>query len=230
MAVAISTLGQSVAQRLEETDPSSPVFWNLQNEIYSALIEAISDLLLLVGRPTQYVQQPLSLTPNTVWQTVPTGLFLISNLYGTQGEIRKVSLYEMDYTQASWGSDWENDVGDYPLRWFPIGWNKFGVHPACSAPVTVTCTAIQYATADSWPYSGSETIPFHDEFEVALELYATAYCRLKEIGDDAMEGFTLYQQYLDLAKRLSQIEDRRDPLIFARVPGAVIRSSPIVSR
>jgi hypothetical protein len=220
-ATPIGTLAVNVLNRLE--DPVG-VFWSEQFEVYTALIEAANDLLLLVGRPLQAVTQPITLAANSVWQTVPKGIFLISNLYGPQGEIRQVGLQALDFTQASWGSDWENDTAQFPQRWAPVGTNLFAVHPAPTTPIQLTLTGIQYPALDAFPYTGAETVPFHEEFYVALEQYAQSYCTLKEIGTEAMQGMTVYQAYLSMAQRLTQIEDKRDPVLFSHslgIPNAV---------
>lgn len=214
----ISTLAAQVAQRLEE-DPANVIFWSLRDELYTALIEACNDLLILVGRPTQLVRQPFTLLPNSVWQSFTPGFLLITDVQGPQSPLWKVSLYEMDYVQSSWGPDWENDVADSPQRWFPLGFSKFGIHPAVPAASTVLLTGIAYPTTNPWPYTGAETAPFHHEFFEALEEYAAHYCRIKETGAEWKESLALYQQYLDLAKRLTMIEDRRDPIIFSRAVG-----------
>jgi hypothetical protein len=216
----ISTLSLGVLARLEENfPPGGPIFWDLSTEVYSALVEAMNDLLLLVGRPTQAVQQVITLTPNTVWQKTPKGIFLITDLYGNN-QIRQANLASMDYVQASWLGDWEQDVADSPLRWGAVGFNFFFVHPAPSTAIQLTLTGIQYPALDNWPYTGGELSPFHHEFQLALELYAASYCRLKETGAEAQEGITLYAQYLELAKRLTQLEDLRDPVIFSKALGA----------
>lgn len=217
----ISTLGQNVLTRLEEAySPNGPIFWHLSTEIYSGLVEAMNDLLLLVGRPTQAVTQVITLQANSVWQKMPMGIFLLSNLYGPQGDIRQATLSDMDYVQANWGSDWEQDTATYPLRWGAVGFNLFFVHPAPLTPIQLTFTGIQYPALDNWPYSGAELVPFRHEFHVALEMYAAAYATLKEGGMEAELGLGMYRQYLELAQRMTMLEDMRDPVIFAKDLGA----------
>lgn len=217
----ISTLALNVLTRLEENyPPSGPIFWDLATEIYSGIVEGMNDLLLLVGRPTQAVTQSITLTPNTVWQSVPKGIFLLSNLYGPQGDIRQATLADMDYAQASWQSSWEQDTSEYPLRWGAVGFNFFFVHPAPLTPIQLTFTGIQYPVLDGWPYSGAELVPFRHEFFCAIEMYAAHYASLKEGGREAEEGLGLYRQYLELAQRMSVLEDVRDPVIFAKDLGA----------
>ena len=231
----ISTLAANALERLEENYlsgiDSGPVFWNEQFEIYSAIVEAENDLLLLVGRPTQTVSMPFMLTPNTVWQRMPKGLFAISDVQGPQSAIRKYSLFSYDYEQpGNLGSDWENDTGT-PTSWAPIGMGMFIVHPAPVAPMSVLLTGIAYPVAETnFPYTGAELVPFHHEFHVALEEYAAHVCRIKEGGSELQESMTLYQSYLTLAKRMTEIESRKDDLIFSKAFGAPAGVNPHTRR
>jgi hypothetical protein len=230
MATAISTLAANVQSRLEETLGAPGQWWSLQYEIYSALIEACNDLMLLVGRPTQYVNIPFTVQPNIVWQTVPKGLFLISDIQGFASPLYKVNLWDMDYLQTSWGSDWSQDVGNASYRWGPIGFNMFFVHPAIATAQTVNLTAIQYPTSDVWPYTGAETVPFEDNYFQLIEEYAAFYCRIKELGGEFSEGLKLFDSYMQGAKRMTQIQDKRDPLLFTSGYGASNNVNPTTRR
>jgi hypothetical protein len=106
----------------------------------------------------------------------------------------------------------------------------FVVHPACSTPQTVNITALQYPTTDVWPYDGTQEIPFESNYFEALEIYSAAWCRIKELGGEAQIGFQMFQQYLDIAKRMSAIQDRRDPLIFSLSFGAAGKTNPTTMR
>jgi len=222
----ISTLAANVLARLEENYTSGvdtgPVFWNKNFEVYTAVVEAMNDLLLLVGRPTQTVGLQFNLTPNSVWQYLPKGLFLISDVWGPQSRLRKGTLFDLDYNQSSWGSDWENDTSPSgPTLWCPCGFNIFIVHPAPTAPQTVLLDGIAYPVAETaFPYSGSETVPFHHEAFGWIEQYAAHYARIKEGSQEFQESLILYQNYLQGAKRMTEIEDRRDPLVFSPSFGA----------
>lgn len=231
MATEISVLGANVQSRLEEYPLGAPgVWWSLQYEIYSALEEACNDLMLLVGRPTQEVLTNFDLVPNSVWQTIPKGLLLITDIQAANGPLYKVNLWDMDYLQTSWGSDWQEDVDAVPRRWFPIGFNMFGIHPAVSLPQTVQITAIQYPTSDVWPYDGTETVPFETNYFELLEEYAAHYCRIKEMGGEFEQGMKLFNSYLQGAQRMTAIQDRRDPLIFSSGYGATGRTNPTTMR
>jgi hypothetical protein len=229
----VNDLVAQVQSRLEEAaGPSNDgEWWSIKYEIRTAIIEAMSDLMLLIGRPTQEMTQQFTLTPNTCFQTLPVGVFLLTDIYGLGGGLRCVSLHDMDYVQASWSSTWSNDTNpNGPVRWFPIGFNLFGVHPAATAPTTVTITGIRYVTTDSYPYTGTEPLVFHDELEAALEQYAALYCKLKETGPEVQTGLQLYKEYLSAAQRNTEIEDRRDPVIFSPSFGGGSGLDPLVRR
>jgi hypothetical protein len=229
----VNNLVPQVQSRLEEA--AGPLgdgeLWSIQFEIRTALIEAMSDLMLLVGRPTQEVMQPFTLVPNTCFQTLPPGVLLLTNIYGLGGDIRCVSLHDMDYIQSSWSGAWSNDTSpNGPSRWFPLGFNLFGVHPAATVPTTVNLTGLRYVTTDAYPYPGTEPLIFHDELEAALEQYATAYCKLKEGGPEAQSGMQLYKEYLAAAKRATEIADRMDSVIFSPSLGGGSGLDPIIRR
>jgi hypothetical protein len=106
----------------------------------------------------------------------------------------------------------------------------FGVHPAPLTPISVNITFVAYPTSDTWPYSGAETVPFHNEFFEAIEQYAAHYARIKEIGAEFKESMALYQAYLTLAERMTQIESRKDSLLFSRSFGGTTGLNPIPKR
>jgi hypothetical protein len=106
----------------------------------------------------------------------------------------------------------------------------FVVHPAPSQPQTVNVTAIQYPVTSTWPYDGTQAVPFEDNFFQLLEEYAAHYCRIKEMGGEFQEGMKLFESYLQGAKRMSAIQDRRDPLIFTSGYGAAGRTNPTTQR
>ena len=109
MAV-INDLVPYVEERTEEV-VGAPVFWLQQQEYVTAVAEAIQDLLLLIGRPTQTVTQSYTLLPNQVFQPMPPGVFVITDLYSEDGRVYQLTQYDMDFSQSAWQSDWEDDVG-----------------------------------------------------------------------------------------------------------------------
>lgn len=217
MAATIASLILTVLDMIEETNP--PV-WVTLMEVQSAIAEAINDAMLMVGRPTQIVDQPYKITPNLTWQPMPAGMIAITDIQGPASKLWKYTLRDMDYTQSWWDSKWELDVADvskgqFSRAWFPIGFTLFGVYPQASLPITVTLTGIAVPVNSAWPYTGNELIPFHDEFFNALEEYAAHYLRFKEGGNEFSESFKLLKSYIASMKRMTEIEDRRDQYLFS---------------
>lgn len=228
--MATSTIAQLAPQVSERLQDPTNIFWNLNFEIYGGLAEAISELLLIIGRPTQIFNTPFSPVVNTVWQALPQNMLAITDVRSTSSRIQKTTLRSLDYLCASWTSSWESDRGPTPLRWAPVGLNMFVLHPAPLQPIQLNVTGIEYPFTDTWPPNGTETSPFHKEVNQALQLYATAYCRTKEIGNDAEVGWQLYQQFLEIAQRLSVIEDRRDSVIWTKSLGGPTAPSGVSHR
>ena len=223
----IAEMAPAVGDRLQ--DPNF-TFWLENFEVYSGLAEGISELLLIVGRPTQIFNTVISLTPNTCFQAMPPNVLTLTNINVGGTFLKKTSLRALDYLQASWGSSWESDRAAVPARWAPLGLNYFIVHPAPYYPVQVSIAAIEYPILTPWPPNGTEPSPFHKEVNQALEMYAASYCRLKEVGQDAQEGFELYKQFQQIAQRLTTIEDRRDSLVFSQSFGAPTAPSQVSKR
>jgi hypothetical protein len=106
----------------------------------------------------------------------------------------------------------------------------FITHPAIYQPIWANATGIAYPFLDGWPYAGADVSPFHKEVDQALQLYAASYLRLKEIGNDAEEGFNLYKQFQQIAQRLTTLEDRKDSLVWSQSFGAPTAPSQVSKR
>jgi hypothetical protein len=195
-------------------DPAS-TFWT-PNETTSAAAEAIGELLLLIGRPTQQYNTLVTLAANTPWQAMPTGLLAITNIQSAGSALRKTTLHALDYTQAANGSDWESDRADLPRMWAPVGLTQFVIWPAVTEPVTVAVAGVADPIASAWPFPATTLSPFHREVDDALECYSAAYLRIKDMGDDFAEGQQNYRQFVAVAMRLAGVEDRRDDLIWSQ--------------
>lgn len=203
------------------------IFWSLQFEVWTSIVEGINELMLLVGRPTQTVNVPYTIQPGSVWQDVPKGMFCITGIQGAASQLYKITLQDLDYTQSNNGSDWENDVGDTVERWAPIGFTKFIAYPVVTEAQNVLVTGIALPTTEGWPYSGNSLVPFHDEFLDAIEKYAAAYLAFKEgSGGEFTVAIGLLKDFMGRAKRASQIEDRRDDYIFNRAIGSQAQPNP----
>ena len=215
------TVQQSALIALERVEDPTGIFWSEAYEAYTAVVEAICEATLLVGRPTQTVNVTYDIQPNQWVQTMPAGVLAITDIQGPSSQVWKWTLRDMDFTQSGNGSDWEQDVttGQTIMRWFPIGFTSFGVWPCVPHAQTVTITGITSPVTQAWPFSGSQTIPMHDEFFQAVEKYAAHYMRLKEGGAEFQTSMPLYEGFLQDMQRMTAIEDRRDPYIFSRGVG-----------
>lgn len=223
----IAQMAPNVLQRLQ--DPTG-IFWLQDNEIGPALAEAISDLMLLIGRPTLVTNLLVTLQPNSVWQTLPANMLALTNVRTDTYDLRKTSLHSMDYTLASWSADWTADRADTPARWGQLGFTHWFVHPAPTTAVQVLVAGVVQPVQSVWPFDPATQSPMHQEVDVALEMYAAAYCRLKELGSDAEEGNVLRGQYLQIAQQLSLLEDRRDPWLFSQTRGVPTAASLVTLR
>lgn len=224
MPVTTTTLDQLATNVLQRLQDDEGVFWSREFEATPSVAEAINDLLLLVGRPTLVYNQLVTLTANSVWQDLPDGLLCITDIRSSTYKLYKTTIHDMDFTQASWGSDWVNDRADVPERFGPVGLSSFFVHPAPTTDIQVTIAGVSLPIQSAWPFAADTQSPFSFEFDVALEMYGAAYCRLKDLGIDSAEANVLRQQYLSLAQQMTRITDRRDPVIFSQtlgVPSAV---------
>lgn len=223
----IAELAPDVSERLQD---DSNVFWSLDYEIFGGLAEAISELLLIVGRPTQTFNQSFTPALNTCFNAMPSGVLALTNIRSTLSNLPKTSLRNLDYLCSSWSPSWQSERGPIPKRWAPLGLNMFVLHPAPTQPIELNITGIQYPFLDSWPPNGTETSPFAKEFNQALQLYAASYARTKEIGQDFQEGLSMYQQFLEIGQRMSVIEDRKDSLVWCRAFGAATAPSQVAHR
>lgn len=223
----IAAMSVQVNDRLQ--DPTN-VFWLQRFEVFAGLAEAISEMLLIIGRPTQVFNSSVTLQPNTCFQPMPAGLLAITNLQLNGRALWKTTLRSLDFLQSSWGSNWQSDRAANPARWAPLGLNMFIVHPAPIQPISVNVSGVAYPFVDTWPPTGAETSCFEKNIDQALEMYAAAYARVKECGQDFQEGQLLYRRFLEIGKRYSKIQDRRDDLMFTQAFGAPTAPSVVSKR
>ena len=223
----IAQLAPAVGERLQD---DTFIFWQEQFEVNAALAEAISELLLIVGRPTVIFNRPVTLLANTVWQPMPSGLLAITDIRSISSRLQKTTMRSLDVLCASWNSSWESDRAIQPVRWAPLGLSMFIVHPAPLLPIPVNVTGIAYPLTDTWPPDGTETSPFAKNVDQALQMYAAHYARVKECGQDFEEGLPLYQAFLEIGQRMTTIESRKDDLVWTKSLGAPTAPSQVSHR
>lgn len=224
----LSQLADEVQDRLEESPRGAGIFWDRTTELYPFLVEAQNEMCLITGDPELKLNQLVTLQPNTTWQAMPAGIFVILRIQAPNGlPIKKEFLVTLDRFQPGW----EKDTGDTPLNWIPLGLNQFGVYPKLTAAVNVAVSGIQIPVNVARPYTGSETVPFGDEFKEAFIDYAAHVAAFKEAGGEFRASMALYQRFLDKGMEMSKYAWRKDALRFVLGPaGAGAQVTDVVKR
>lgn len=223
----LSDLLTDTLGRIEESDP--PVFWNLQGEVYVAMVDALFEAALITG-VVQANNVLVTLAANTTYFSlqnntaigIPVGVIAALRMRAPWA-IRKTSLIGLDNYYPAWQ---QATPGSQITAWFPLGVSAFGIYPQLASEATVTMDFIQCPVNEARPYSGSEIIPLQDEFTCLLSKYAAAALRAKEGGVDAEESETVFQQYLEDVKALSLFQTRLDSLVYSSAFGSQARVNP----
>ena len=212
---AISTLEQAVADILEESYPS-PVFWSLQDEIRVALVEAMNEMTLLTGEPEQ--QGAVTLTANQTIQTLPVNMLALLKLWTTTGVVPKTSMEKLDNTNPGW----EAESGTNTIKsWFAFGLGKIGIYPKLSAPPSVTAAFVPILVTDTYPYDGTQSFDFQNEYQDLAIRYAGDTLRLKEGGQEFFQGANGYAFFIEKIQQLSAFASRKGAIRFTRAMGSV---------
>lgn len=114
--------------------------------------------------------------------------------------------------------------------WFPVGLNQFGIFPQLTVSQQVSISYLAYPVTVSPPYTGTETVPFQQEFLDGLQEYAAHVLRLKEAGYEFQASQTNYQEFLDTMRQLAVFQSRHDSLVFTTAAGAKMRVNPVEVR
>lgn len=223
----LSQLGGEVQDRLEEPRGAG-IFWDLEGEIYPALAEGMNEAMLVTGDPEIKLATLYTLPANQTWIPLPAGLVCLLRMQAPNGlPVKKESLVNMDRLQPGW----QNDTGDSPLNWIPLGLTQFGIYPKLTAPINVVVAGIQIPVNVAPPYSGSETVPFPAEYNEGFIDYANHICRFKEAGAEFESSLPVYQRFLDRMLELSKFAYRRDALRFVLGPaGAGAQVTDVLKR
>ena len=192
----ISDLANLVLDQLEE-ERTDPIFWNLQNEIYPFLVEAMNMATLATGEPQIRQSVPFAIQPGSFFQAMPPNALALLRMDGP-GYIRKYSWWELDKLDPGWES-YDTSVPSTKIQgWFPFGFNKFGIFPPVvgSGPVTVYLTVVQFPVYESRPYTGAESVDYQQEYMDALVDYASHAARIKEGGQELLSSLAVLDRLL----------------------------------
>jgi hypothetical protein len=229
----ISNLEVLVLDRLEESR-TNPIFWSVPSEIRVFLVEAMNEAALLTGEPEiRYTTNqaaaggPLVLPAgqNVVQLNQNVPLFGMMRLESS-GTVKKTTVWDMDRFLPGW----ENDTGDLPDFWFPIGLTLFGIHPQLNAPVNVIVSGIAEPITSPRPYTGAESVDYQEEYRDALVDYAAHIAGLKEGTKEFMDSIKVYDRFISRMQELSKFATRKGSLRFSRTMGVQGSTTPVEQR
>ena len=223
MATTLANLVPDLAGRVEETEPFSPVFWNLTYEFLPSLVDAMFEAAIVTGT-VQSVNIPVTLAKNTTYFSlqnntaigIPAGVIAALRLRAPW-PIRKVTLAGLDAMVPNWE---QAAPGSQLIAWFPLGISAFGIYPQLASPVTAVMDFIVSPVNAPRPYTTAITVPFLAEFTDLLPMGAAVDLRSKELGAEAEESAQVMQDYLGELKALSLYQNRLDSLVLTPSSGA----------
>jgi len=209
----LNDLGLRTQDRLEEVRDGVGVFWSLQNEIFTALVEAANEAMLLTGEPQVRSTQATTLLTNSNLQPMPPGALAILRVEGVNSlPISKLFVCDLDRQYPAW----ENDAGYRAKAWFPVGLTQWGIYPQILVDQQVVITYVEIPVSAPLPYTGAEILPFQEEFCEGFIDYAAHICRLKETGSEFQESMAEYDRFLTKMQDMSTFAKRKDRLRFTK--------------
>ncbi len=230
----MTTIGQlavQVLQKLEE-NITTPIFWDLQFEVFPILVEAMNDASLLTGTVQVSQSALLTIPANSTFITMPQNVVALLRIAGPTA-VKKTDVYSLDQIMPGWeamGGASANPPVQQIQYWFPVGLNQFGVFPQLTVPQNVQIDYLAYPVTVPTPYTGNEPVPFQLEFQDALIDYAAHVLRLKESGYEFQASQAVYQDFLDTMRALTAFQSRHDSLVFNTATGARVRVNPVEVR
>lgn len=220
MSTELQTLAGQTQEKLEEPIGNG-IFWDLNAEIYPAIVEGMNEAALITGDPEVRPTTPITLTPGGigngfppfVYAMPPTSL-LIVRIDSTAGTaISKVLACDLDRNVPGW----EGQTGPAIKRWFPVGMGLFGVWPALTAPQQVMMTVLGFPVPVNSSLYPTTLSPFRDEYNDGFTEYAAHICRLKEGGVDFQESIPQFQSFQDKMVSLTKFAVRRGISRFTKL-------------
>jgi len=221
MPITLMQLATEVLNRLEE-NPSAPVFWNLQGEVYPAIVFAANEAALITGEPEVIQITPFTLTANTSLFSLPAAAIALLRIQAPQW-LTKTSLWDMDRMLPGW----ESDVGPTPDYWFPVGLTQFCIHPQLQGNVTAFLTYLALPVPTVTPYTGLETLDYQPEFQEGIIDYAAHVLQAKEGGKEFQSSAKLYDRFLAKMTQLSNFSYRTGSIKFTRTVGSTATVTPV---
>lgn len=229
----ISDLEVLVLDRLEESR-TSPKFWDVQREIRVFLVEAINEATLITGEPemkftngVDALAAQLLLPPNQTFIDLTGNIPLFGMMrLESNGQVKGTTIWDMDRMLPGW----ENDIGDTPDFWFPVGLLRFGIHPKLNAAVRVVVSGVAQTIQTPRPYTGAENVDYQEEYRDAIVDYAAHLAGLKEGTKEFMDSVRVYDRFVAKMQELSKFATRKGLLRFSRSMGFPANVTPVEAK
>ena len=222
--MTISDLGSQLQDRLEEPRGLG-IFWNLADELYPLIVEAMNAATLMTGEPQTRASVPYTLIPNNNLQPMPSDAVAILRVDGP-GTVMKTTVYDLD----RFAYIWEGCKGDSIRYWFPVGLKQFGVYPQVPTAQQIVLSYIAAPVVMASSYAGTETVPFQNEYTFGFVECAAAMARLKEGGAEFMQGITELDAFIDKLAQLGRFSWRRGACKFSRALGIQAEVNEVTKR
>jgi len=223
----IADLEGNVASRVEEVEPT--VFWDNQNEIRPAIVEAMMLATLITGEPQVRATTAYTVSASQIFTplAMPSDAIALLRVEGPNSlPIQKCWIWDLDRQLPGW----EVATGDTPQYWVPFGLSQWALVPCLTAPVEVVLSYVQTPVLTPPPYTGNEPIPYNAEFFDGLEDYAEVVVRFKEGNPEFQQAFTPLNRALACFEALSRLAYRKNSLRFTRAGGASSALNDVRSR
>lgn len=178
----------SLKTRLTARVGGNAVFWPPAEQA-AAINEAIRVWGALTGQWSTTFQ--LVAPAGTTFYDVPRQIVSLLRVKFGTSVLDHTSLFELDNGVVNW----QNATGT-PLRWAPIGLNKFALYPAPSVPGTLTLEGISLAPA---MFADGDFLDLGDEEIERLLDYAHFYLTFKEGTLETQGGTALFDPFLESA-------------------------------
>lgn len=214
----ISTIAQAVQFRLEETPDDIGMFWQVAPELRPLIVEAMNIATLITGEPQFRASSVFTIPASTSFTPIalPAGALALLRMDSSGTTIDKTYVQDLD----NFSPGWEVVTGPVPQYWMPFGLGQFGVSPCLTAPAQVILSYVQFPVLTPRPYTGSEPIPFQQEYWDGLSDWAAGIARFKEGGQEFQEATAVLNRALGQFEQLSEFAYRRNSLRFSRGLGS----------
>ena len=221
--LTLSQLLPDMLGRIEENVEDGPVFWNLSGEVYVAMVDAMYEAAMVTGvvqqssvAVTLAAEQTYFSIQNNVAIGIPKGVIAALRMRAPW-QIRKTTLKGLDDYDPRWSIQ---PPAQQITAWFPLGTSMFGIYPQLAYESVVTMDFLISPVNEYRPYTGTESVPFQQEFADLVSQYAAAMLRSKEGGAEAEEADVVFQEFMRNMKVLSAFQTRVDSLVYSSSFGA----------